>query len=109
MRLRNRKKRKRSITIILEKDGETKEISMDVGKKRAMLKVAKKLASEGKAGWQLLNITGDPEISGMFMGAANHYKNTGKVPMKSMMKSAGLQAVPGFVKKRLGLEKEEME
>ena len=109
LRRKQRKKPKRLITICLEKDGEIKEIEMEVGRKIGMLKIAKKLGSEGKQGWQLLDIKGDPEISGMFMGAVREFQKTGNIPIKTMVKSAGLSAVPKQIKDLLKREKKEVE
>jgi hypothetical protein len=104
-----RKKKKKMITITLEKDGELRDHTLKVGKKLGMLKVAKKLASEGRKGWQLRDITGDPEIAGMFMGAVRDFKITGKIPVKSMVKQAGLRSTPGIIKKLIKKDKEKKE
>lgn len=109
MKFRHKKKPKREITLILEKEGAEEIITMKVGKKLGMLKIAKKLTSKGKQGWQLKEITGDPEFSGMFMGAINEFKSTEKVPVKRMVKDAGLSATPGFIKKMLKKDEKDQE
>ena len=74
---------------------------MRVGKRIGMLKIAKKLGSLGKQGWQLLNITGDPETVGMFNAVLDGYHTGDPVPIKRIVKTAGLVAIPGFIKKLL--------
>ena len=98
MRFR-RKKEKKWVHLELEKDGEIKKVSMRMGKKIGMLKVAKKLGSLGKRGWQLKDISGDPETVGMFTSLLDGYQTGDPVPIKRMLKTAGLAATPGFIKK----------
>ncbi len=98
---RQKKKEKKWVHLELEKDGKIKTVSMRVGKKIGMLKIAKKLGSLGKQGWQLKDITGDPETVGMFNAVLGGYQTGDPVPIKRMVKTAGLQAVPGFIKKLL--------
>ena len=105
MRFRKKKKQKRMITVILERGDETKEFPMKVGGKWGMLKVAKRLTTEGRKGWLLLDITGDPETAGMFMGFVDQYKKTNQIPVKGMIKAAGLSATPTFIKKLLKKER----
>ena len=51
MRFRNRKKKeKKIVTLLLEKDGETVELTMKTGSAMSMLKIAKKATSLGKQG-----------------------------------------------------------
>lgn len=104
---RKKKKKNRMITIILEKDEQLKEFPMKVGGKWAMLKVAKRLAAEGKKGWQLKDITGDEETAGMFMGFVDQYKKTNNIPIKGMVKAAGLQGVPRQIRDLIKREKKE--
>ena len=107
MKWRKRTKKKiRMINIILEKDDQIKEFPINVGGKWGMLKVAKRLAAEGRKGWQLQNITGDPETAGMFMGFVDQYKKTNQIPVKGMIKAAGLSATPTFIKKLLKKDEE---
>jgi len=96
---RNRKKAKKWVHLELEKDGEIKKVSMRVGKKVGMLKVAKKLGSLGKQGWQLKDISGDPETVGMFNSLLDGYHTGDPVPIKRIVKTAGLATTPRFIKK----------
>ena len=96
---RKKKKEKKWVHLKLEKDRETKMVSMRMGKRIGMLKVAKKLGSMGKQGWQLKDIYGDPETVGMFNSLLNGYHTGDPVPIKRMVKAAGLAATPGFIKK----------
>lgn len=104
---RNRKKEKKWVHLELEKDGETKTVSMRMGKKIGMLKVAKKLGSLGKQGWQLKDISGDLETVGMFDSLLGGYNTGDPVPIKRMLKTAGLAATPGFIKKLIKKDEEE--
>lgn len=105
MKWRNRKKKeKKWVHLELEKDGETKTVSMRMGKKIGLLKVAKKLGSLNKQGWALVEITGDPEAVGMFNSVLGGYQTGDPIPIKRLVKSAGLHAVPDFIKKRLKKE-----
>jgi len=99
--LKRKKKEKKWVHLEMEKDGEIQNISMRVGKKIGMLKIAKKLGSMGKQGWQLLNITGDPETVGMFNAVLAGYQTGDPIPIKRMVKAAGLSATPTFIKKLL--------
>jgi len=105
-RKRKEKKVKKWVHLELEKDGETKQVSMRVGKKVGMLKVAKKMGSLGKQGWQLKDISGDPETVGMFNSLLDGYQTGDPVPIKRMVKAAGLAATPGFIKKLIKKDKE---
>ena len=96
---RKKKKEKKWVHLELEKDGETKTVSMRMGKKIGMLKIAKKLTSLGKQGWQLKNISGDPKTVGLFNSLLSGYHTGDPVPIKKMVKAAGLAATPGFIKK----------
>ena len=106
-RKKQQKKKKKWVHLELEKDGENKTISMRVGKKIGMLKIARKLTSLGKQGWQLKDISGDPETVGMFNSLLSGYHTGDPVPIKKMVKTAGLQAVPGFIKKLIKKERQE--
>jgi len=111
MKWRNRtkkKKEKKWIHLELGKDGETKKVSMRMGKKIGMLKVAKKLGSLGKRGWQLKDISGDPESVGMFNSVLDGYQTGDPVPIKKMVKTAGLAATPGFIKKLIKKDDEKI-
>ena len=100
MRLRrNKKKAKKWVHLELEKDGKIKKVSMRMGKMIGMLKVAKKLGSLGKQGWQLKDISGDPDTVGMFNSLLGGYHTGDPVPIKRMLKTAGLAATPGVIKK----------
>ena len=100
MRLRrNKKKAKKWVHLELEKDGEIKKVSMRMGKMIGMLKVAKKLGSLGKKGWQLKDISGDPETVGMFNSLLDGYHTGDPVPIKKVVKAAGMVAIPRFIKK----------
>lgn len=108
MRLkRKKKKEKKWVHLELEKDGETKTVSMRLGKRIGMLKVAKKLGSLGKQGWQLKDISGDPETVGMFNSLLSGYQTGDPVPIKKMVKAAGLAATPGFIKKLIKKDESE--
>ena len=108
MRLRRKKKKeKKWVHLELEKDGEIKKVSMRMGKMIEMLKVAKKLGSLGKKGWQLKDISGDPETVGMFDSLLSGYHTGDPVPIKRMLKTAGLAATPGFIKKLIRKDEEE--
>ena len=110
MRLRrNKKKAKKWVHLELEKDGEIKKVSMRMGKMIGMLKVAKKLGSLGKQGWQLKDISGDPETVGMFNSLLDGYHTGDPVPIKRMLKTAGLQAVPKQLKRFLKKDEEASE
>lgn len=109
LRRKKNNKKKKVIIICLEKDGQLKEVPLKVGGKWGMLKVAKKLAAEGKNGWELRDITGDPETAGMFMGFVENYKKTNNIPIKGMVKAAGLHAVPRQIRDLLKREKKDQE
>ena len=96
---RKKKKEKKWVHLELEKDGETKTVSMRMGKRIGMLKIAKKLTSLGKQGWQLKDISGDSKTVGMFGSLLSGYHTGDPVPIKRMVKAAGLAATPGFIKK----------
>ena len=98
---RKKKKEKKWVHLELEKDGETKTVSMRMGKWIGMLKIAKKLGSLGKQGWQLKDISGDPGTVGMFNSLLSGYHTGDPVPIKRMVKAAGLAATPGFIKKMI--------
>lgn len=106
-RKKQKKKEKKWVNLELEKDGETKTVSMRMGKRIGMLKIAKKLGSLGKQGWQLKDISGDPETVGMFNSLLSGYHTGDPVPIKKMVKAAGLAATPGFIKKLIKKDKEE--
>ena len=74
-----------------------------------MLKIAKKLGSLGKQGWQLKDISGHPETVGMFNSLLSGYHTGDPVPIKKMVKAAGLAATPGFIKKSIKKDKEKPE
>ena len=103
---KRKKKAKKWVHLELEKDGETKMVSMRVGKKIGMLKIAKKLGSLGKQGWQLKDISGDPETVGMFNAVLGGYQTGDPVPIKKMVKTAGLAAIPKVIKKLLKKDEE---
>jgi len=111
MRFRNRKKKeKKSVTLWLEKNGETLELTMETGSKLGMLKCAKKAARLAKQGWQLINITGNDEATvGLFKGLIAGYKTGDPVPIKRMVKTAGISAVPASIKRLLKKDKETQE
>ena len=69
------------------------------GQKIGMLKIAKKPGSLGKQGWQLKDISGDPGTVGIFNSLLTGYHTGDPVPIKKMVKAAGLAATPGFIKK----------
>jgi len=96
---RKKKKEKKWVHLELEKDGKTKTVSMRMGKRIGMLKIAKKLTSLGKQGWQLKDIQGDPETVGLFNSLLNGYHTGDPVPIKRMVKAAWLAATPGFIKR----------
>jgi len=98
-RKRKEKKVKKWVYLELEKDGEIKTVSMRMGKRIGMLKVAKKLRSLGKRGWQLKDVLGDPESVGLFSSVLEGYQTGDPVPIKRMVKTAGLAATPKFIKK----------
>ena len=105
-RKRQQKKEKKWVHLELEKDGETKTVSMRMSKRIGMLKIAKKLTSLGKQGWQLKDIFGDPKTVGMFNSLLSGYHTGDPVPIKRLVKTAGLAATPGFIKKLIKKDKE---
>jgi len=111
MRFRNRKKKeKKTVTLWLEKNGETMELTMKTGSAMSMLKIAKKAASLGKQGWQLQNVTGsDEKTVGMINGVLSGYKTGDPVPIKKMVKAAGISAVPAPIKRLLKKEEKDQE
>lgn len=109
MRFRNRKnKEKKTVTLLLEKDGETVELTMKTGSIRSMLKLVRKSTSLGKKGWQLKDVTGsDEKTVGMITGVLSRYKAGDPVPVKKMVKAAGLKAVPDPIKRLLKKEEKD--
>jgi len=103
---KKQKKKQKTVTIWLKKDEENQQFQMKVGKRLGMLKIAKKLISMGRKGWQLYDITGDPETVGMFKGILDGYQAGDDVPIKKMVKTAGLKSTPGFIKKLIKKDKE---
>ena len=101
MRLGRKKQKKKSkwVRLELEKDGITQTVSMQMGKKIGMLKVAKKLGSFGKRGWKLKAVSGDSGAVGLFNSVLDGYQTGDPVPIKKMVKAAGLAATPKFIKR----------
>ena len=108
MRFRRKKKPHKIVKMVLEKDDEIMELELKVGKTIQMLKFAKKLAGYAGNGWQLKSITGDSDVAEMFKGVISGYKVGDAPPVKKMMQSAGVQAIPKQLRKLLKKDKEQL-
>lgn len=93
------------VKVKLEKDGEVKELSYKFNKLKQQVHALKDLAKYLRKGWQLQGLSGNSEYVASMKRLIGDYKTGDPLPIKKMMGEAGLQALPGFLKKRL--EKEE--
>lgn len=86
----------KTVTLKLEKNGETQEITMKTSSMMDMAKKARRLSGLNKDGWRVLDVYGtDPEKVAFIKRIAGGYTpGAGE-----MLKAAGLSAVPGPLKK----------
>ncbi len=80
----------------LEKAGEIVEVKLETANMMQMAKSAKKIAGKARAGWTILEVSGTDEEKVAFMRKiASGYKPGAR----EMMSEAGLQSMPGVLKK----------
>lgn len=97
-------KEEKFVILLLEKGDEVTELRFKWNKLKQKAHAAKDIAKHARNGWQLLSVSGNAEAVDQIKRILAGYKSGDAVPVKKMMKEAGLQAMPGFLKKRLEKE-----
>ena len=93
---KNKNKNKRKVSLLLEKDGDFKEIELNFGSKMSLLRKVKRLSSLNNNHWNLISTHGDPgKEREMFDKIISGLKPSAK----EMLQFAGLPGLPGFLKK----------
>ena len=93
---KKQKKNKKKVTLLLERDGDFKEIELNFGSKLQLLRKVKSLSRLNSDHCNLISTHGDPgKERAMFDKVIS-----GLVPSaKEMLQFAGLPGLPGFLKK----------
>ena len=100
-----RKKKKKEVTLFLEKDGATKEIKLNLKSTWNMIKKVKTLSSLNRKGWKLIKTEGDPKTVAMFNDVIKGFSPS----LKQMKDFADLPKIPEKVKKLFGKEEDKKE
>lgn len=93
-----KKKKKKNVTLFLEKDGESKTVEVNLGSTWNMIKRVKTLTGFLRKGWKLVKTEGDPKSVAMFQSVIDGNKPT----LKEMQDFANLPKIPEKVKKFFG-------
>ena len=95
-RKKRKKKKDKLVFLLLEKDGDFKEVKINFRSKLQTLKKVKTLSSLNNAHWNLISTKGDPgKEKAMFDKVIAGLRPSAK----DMLQFAGLPGLPGFLRK----------